>query len=301
MNGRSVCCAARRRLAGEEMGTGVSSDESDPSVAAPTQAQHRIDTTTAHPARRYNYWLGGKDHFAADRESGDAVAAAFPTARVSALENRAFMRRAVTFLTREVGIRQFLDIGTGIPAPNNTHEVAQAIAPETHVAYVDNDPIVLSHARALLSSTPDGATSYIEADLRDYQKILLHPDVSRIIDLSRPVALMMVAILHFLRDEENPYAIVSSLIEALPTGSFLVVSHGTADHAPAQLRAKVIDGIKHGVIYPRTRDEVERFFDGLDLVEPGVVSVADWRPDDESQPRLTPAETATYGAVGRVR
>jgi hypothetical protein len=301
MNERSVQCAFLRRLAGEEMGTDVSSDESDASVAAPTQAQHRIDTTTAHPARRYNYWLGGKSHFAADRESGDAIAAAFPTARVSALENRAFMRRAVTFLTREVGIRQFLDIGTGIPAPNNTHEVAQAIAPETHVAYVDNDPIVLSHARALLKSTPDGATSYIEADLRDYQKILLHPDVARIIDPSRPVALMLVAILHFLRDEENPYAIVSSLIEALPAGSFLVVSHGTADHAPAQLRAKVIDGIKHGAIYPRTRDEVERFFNGLDLVEPGVVSVADWRPDDESQPRLTPAETATYGAVGRVR
>jgi hypothetical protein len=300
MNERSVQCAFLRRLAGEEMGTDVSSDESDASVAAPTQAQHRIDTTTAHPARRYNYWLGGKSHFAADRESGDAVAAAFPTARVSALENRAFMRRAVTFLTREVGIRQFLDIGTGIPAPNNTHEVAQAIAPESRVVYVDNDPIVLSHARALLNSSPEGATTYIEADLRDYQTILKHSDLIGMLDLSRPVALMLVAILHFLDDADDPQAIVAGLVGALPAGSYLVISHGTADYCSPELKAKILGVMKHGLLVPRSRADFTQFFDGLELVPPGIVSVADWRAENEPGPRLTPAEASLYCAVARV-
>ena len=178
----------------------------------------RIDTTVPHPARRYNYWLGGKDNFQADRESGDAMAAAFPTIRTSALENRRFLQRAVGYLAREAGIRQFLDIGTGIPTANNTHEVAQAVAPESRVVYVDNDPIVLAHARALLTSSPEGATAYIDADLRDPEKILAHPELQRTIDLSQPVGLMLVAVLHFVPDGDDPYALVRRLLDALPAG-----------------------------------------------------------------------------------
>jgi hypothetical protein len=170
---------------------------------------HRIDTSVPHPARRYNYWLGGKDHFQADRDSGDAIAELFPTVRAAALANRAFMRRAVTYVARQ-GVRQFLDIGTGIPAPNNTHEVAQAINPDTHVVYVDNDPIVMSHARALLTSREGGLTAYLEADLRDYEEILNHPDVRRVLDLGQPVGLLLVAILHFLVDADDPAGIVAA-------------------------------------------------------------------------------------------
>jgi hypothetical protein len=260
-------------------------------------ARRRIDTTVAHPARRYNYWLGGKDHFAADRESGDAVLAAFPTARIAALENRAFMGRAVRYLVREAGIRQFLDIGTGIPAPNNTHEVAQEIAPETRVVYVDNDPIVMSHARALFTSASPGATSYIEADLRDYPSILDHPDLTATIDPSQPVGLLLVAILHFLPDGEDPYKTVRGLVSALPSGSYLVASHATTDHTPPAVQAQIIGAMKHGSVYARPGVEFARFFDGLELVEPGVVSIADWRPD--SPDHLTPAQAGACGAVGR--
>jgi len=182
---------------------------------------YRLDTTVAPPARRYNYWIGGKDHFAADRESGEAILAAFPAARAAALENRAFLRRAVTYLTAEAGVRQFLDIGTGIPAPDNTHEVAQAIAPESRVVYVDNDPIVLTHARALLSSSPQGATAYLEEDLHDFPKILEHPEVTGTLDLTQPVALLLVAVLHFVHDEDDPYEMVAGLLDGLPVGSYL--------------------------------------------------------------------------------
>jgi S-adenosyl methyltransferase len=265
-----------------------------------SQNARRIDTSVAHPARRYNYWIGGKDHFAADRESADAITAMFPSAPAAARENRAFLQRAVTFLVREAGVRQFLDIGTGIPAPGNTHEVAQAHAKDSRVVYVDNDPIVLSHGRALLNSTPEGASGYIEADLRDYPKIFEHPDFDRILDLSQPVALLLVAVLHFLQDEEDPYAIVSGLVEALPAGSFLVISHGTADYASTETRARICAAIKHGAIYPRGRSEFGRFFEGLELVAPGIVPVPDWQPEDGPDPRLTPIEAATYAAVGRV-
>jgi hypothetical protein len=257
----------------------------------------RIDTTVAHPARRYNYWLGGKDHFAADRESGEAVAKAFPSAPAAARCNRAFMKRAVEHLTREVGIRQFLDIGTGIPAPDNTHEVAQAIAPQTRVVYVDNDPIVMAHARALVTSTPQGRTAYLEADVRKPRTILDHPDLTSTLDLSQPVALMLVAVLHFVPDSEDPYGVVAELLAALPSGSYLVASHGTADTTPPELNALVLTMMRHGSIYPRTAEEFGRFFVGLELLEPGVVSIADWRPGAE--PRLTPAEAATYAGVGR--
>ena len=260
-------------------------------------AARRIDTTVAHPARRYNYWLGGKDHFAADRESGDAVLAAFPTARMAALENRAFMGRAVEYLAGEVGIRQFLDVGTGIPAPNNTHEVAQRVAPSSRVVYVDNDPIVMAHARALLTSDPRGATAYIEGDLRRFPTLLEHQDVVETLDLSQPVALLLVAVLHFLPDDEDPFSIVQGLMSLLPPGSYLVASHASTDHTPPAIQAQIINAMKHGSVYARSGVEFSRFFDGLELVEPGVVSIADWRPSLDDH--LTPLEAGACGAVGR--
>jgi S-adenosyl methyltransferase len=254
-----------------------------------------------HPARRYNYWLGGKDHFAADRESGDSIAEGFPSVRIAALENRAFMRRAVTFLTREAGIRQFLDVGTGIPAPNNTHEIAQAIAPGSRVVYVDNDPIVLSHARALLNSKAEGATAYIEADVRDYERILSDPTLRQTLDFSQPIGLMMIAILHFLRDSDDPYKVVSQLANALPVGSYIAATHTTYDFFPPAIMKLVSNGPEgSGGVILRTREDIVRFFDGMDLVEPGVVPPAEWHPDVPEAERPTPADTVSYGGVAKI-
>lgn len=276
--------------------------ESGSSSAALEAAVQRIDTSVPHPARRYNYWLGGKDNFQADRESGDQIAAIFPTIRLTAQENRAFLRRAVTFLAREVGIRQFLDIGTGIPTANNTHEVAQAIDPACRIVYADNDPVVLNHARALLTSTPEGATAYLDADFREPEKILNHPDLLATLDLSQPVALMLVAILHFIPDADDPHGVLTRLLDALPSGSYLVISHGTSDFATEEERrageAALARG-QHGTILTRTRAELERFVTGLELVEPGIVPVAEWRAEGEPQPRPVPAEVPVYGLVAR--
>ena len=189
-----------------------------------------IDTTTAHPARVYDYWLGGKDNFAADREAGEQALLAYPQLAEAVQSNRAFLARAVRFLTQEAGIRQFLDIGTGIPAANNTHQVAQREAPDSRIVYVDNDPIVLAHARALLKSTPQGACDYIEADLHNPEAILA--EAARTLDFGKPVALMLLAVLQFIPDSEDPYALVSRLLAALPSGSYLVVSHPTDDFNP---------------------------------------------------------------------
>src|SRR5690606_1883897 len=264
--------------------------------------QQRIDTSVPHPARRYNYWLGGKDHFQADRDSGDEIARAFPTVRIAALENRAFLRRAVTTMT-ELGVRQFIDIGCGIPAPGNTHEVAQAIAPSSRVVYIDNDPIVMSHARALLNSAPEGATAYIEADARSGKELLRHPELLRTLDLSQPVGLLLVALLHFFSDDDDPYGIVKGLVEGLASGSYLAVSHATIDQLPPQVRSIALAAAasgRHGNLYPRGREEFQRFFDGLELLEPGITSVSDWRAENEPPPRPSPAETAVYGAVARI-
>ncbi|TDC66841.1 SAM-dependent methyltransferase [Micromonospora sp. KC207] len=269
----------------------------------PAQPSDRIDTSVAHPARRYNYWLGGKDNFQADRESGDAMAAAFPTVRIAALENRRFLQRAVDYLAREAGMRQFLDIGTGIPTADNTHEVAQAVVPQARVVYVDNDPIVLAHARALLTSSPEGATAYIDADLRDPEKILRHPDLGRTIDLGQPVALMLVAILHFLPDPDEPYTLVRRLLDALPAGSYLAASHATYDYLAPQVaqeaRAVTRNGGSREAISLRSRKEFADLFAGLELVDPGVVSVAEWRAEREPQPRPSVADVSMYGAVAR--
>ncbi len=259
----------------------------------------RIDMTKPHPARRYDYWLGGKDNFQADRDAAEAIAAVFPHIRTAARENRAFMQRAVRFLAAEAGIRQFLDIGTGLPTANNVHDVAQGIAPESRIVYVDNDPLVLTHARALLTSSPEGATAYIDADARNPEKILLDPAVRDTLDLSQPVALLLVAVLHFIEDGDDPYAIVKRLVGALPAGSYLVLSHATFDPLDPETIA-AMNAVNEGIkprFSPRTMAEVSRFFDGLDLLEPGIVSVSDWRP--EPGPRPTAAEATGYGAVAR--
>jgi SAM-dependent methyltransferase len=260
-----------------------------------SQDPHRINTSVPHPARRYNYWLGGKDNFQADRDSGDAIAEMFPSVRAAVLANRAFMRRAVTYVAGQ-GVSQFLDIGTGIPAPNNTHEVAQALIPTARVVYVDNDPIVLSHARALMTSGEGGQTAYIEADLRDYEVILDHPDLQRVLDLDQPTAVLLVAILHFIVDADDPAGIVAGLVRRLAPGSYLVMSHGTADFAPLEQR---MPAAKHGSLRPRDRAEVAELVAGLELVEPGIVPISGWRNDDEG-PHLTPREDGIYGLVARV-
>jgi hypothetical protein len=193
-------------------------------------APSKVDTSVAHPARRYDYWLGGKDNFAVDRESGDAVEEQFPTIRLGVRENRWFMCRAVDFAAVQ-GIRQFLDIGTGIPTTPNTHQIAQEAEPAARIVYVDNDPLVLVHARALMSGTPQGATTYLQADLREHRKILEHQDLRTTVDLSKPVALMLLAVLHFIRDDEDPRAIVDTLIDALPEGSLVIASHATLEHS----------------------------------------------------------------------
>jgi S-adenosyl methyltransferase len=240
-----------------------------------------IDTSTAHPARVYDYWLGGKDNFAADREAGELALKAYPELAKAVQSNRAFLARAVRFLTQEAGVRQFLDIGTGIPASGNTHEVAQAQVPASRIVYVDNDPIVLLHARALLRSTPEGACDYLQADLRDPDEILAQ--AARTLDFGQPVALMLLAILQFIGDVDDPYALIGRLLDGLPAGSYLVLSHPTDDFNPNR-QGESIDRYNERVTEQATlrgQAETERFFAGLELVEPGVVAVSAWRPDSD--------------------
>ena len=238
-----------------------------------------IDTTKAHPARIYDYWLGGKDNFAADREAAELALKAYPDLAKAVQSNRAFLGRAVRLLTGE-GVRQFLDIGTGIPAADNTHEVAQQAAPDSRIVYVDNDPVVLLHAQALLKSTPGGACDYIHADLRDPDAILAK--AARTIDFGRPVALMLLAVLQFILDEQDPYGLVSRLVAALPSGSYLVISHPTDDFNPNKGESmKVYNERSADQAVVRDKAATARFFDGLELLEPGVVPVARWRPDSD--------------------
>ena len=238
-----------------------------------------IDTTRAHPARIYDYWLGGKDNFAADREAAELALEAYPDLAKAVQSNRAFLGRAVRFLAGQ-GIRQFLDVGTGIPAADNTHEVAQQEAPDSRIVYVDNDPIVLLHAQALLKSTPEGACDYLQADLRDPDTILAR--AARTIDFGRPVALMLLAVLQFILDEQDPYGLVSRLVAALPSGSYLVISHPTDDFNPNKGESmKVYNERSADQAVVRDKAATARFFDGLELLEPGVVPVARWRPDSD--------------------
>jgi hypothetical protein len=263
----------------------------------------KLDTGVVHPARRYNYWLGGKDNFAADRESGDLLAKSYPAARIAARANRAFLRRAVQYLAGEAGIRQFLDIGTGLPTADNTHEVAQRIAPDARIVYADNDPMVMAHARALLTSTPEGRTRYLEEDLREPEKILSHPELVETLDLDRPVALMLVAIVHFLPDQAVARDIVRTLLGALPPGSYLTMSCATKEFLTPELAANWDETLRTGKsdVYPRDRAAFGEFFDGLDLVEPGIVAVSEWRPDPAADEKPLPVDAAIFGAVARKR
>jgi hypothetical protein len=249
----------------------------------------------------YDYYLGGKNHFAADRETAEKGLASWQAGRLAARENRAFLGRAVRFLAEEAGIRQFLDIGTGLPTTSNVHEVAQAVAPAARVVYADNDPLVLAHARALLTSSPEGRTAYIHADLRDPRSVLSDPAVLEVLDFGQPVALMLVAVLHFVPDEFEPAQVLATLTDALPTGSYLVASHITGEHDPdgpaAGARAYRAAGLPAQL---RDSGQFARLaFSGLDLVPPGVVLVSEWRPEGDG-PRPTPAEVSWYGGVARI-
>jgi S-adenosyl methyltransferase len=258
----------------------------------------RLDTSVAHIARVYNYWLGGKDNYAADREAGDETVRGYPDMLSSVRANRAFLRRTVRYLTAEAGIRQFLDIGTGLPSADNTHEVAQAVAPQSRVVYVDNDPVVLTHARALLTSDHDGATGYLDADARDVGKILA--ESRQLLDFSQPVGVMLVAILQFVEDKDDPYRLVAQLTEAVPPGSFVVISHPPSDMqrlAPGLAEALAeLSQVMAQRVTPRSREQVTRFFDGLDLIEPGVVPIQQWRPDSDAE---AAARAGMWGGVGK--
>ena len=252
--------------------------EAEDGAGAPAARIAGLDTSVAHPARVYDYWLGGKDNFAADREAAERVLAVTPGLRFRVRANRAFLGRATRYLAADAGIRQFLDIGTGIPTGDNTHEVAQREAPDSRVVYVDNDPIVLLHAQALLRSTPQGATDYLQADLRDPDAIM--DRAASVLDFSQPVAVMLLGVLHLIQDSEDPWGIVAQLMAAVPPGSYLAISHPAIDIHHAQADAQRV--YNERVSTPqtlRTRDQVARFFTGLELVEPGLVQVHQWRPD----------------------
>ncbi len=264
----------------------------DPSLAG---GAVELDASVAHPARVYDYWLGGKDNFAADREAAEQVIAANPHVLAGVRANRTFLGRAVRYLVGEVGIRQFLDIGTGLPTAENTHEVAQQSAPDCRVVYVDNDPIVLVHARALLTSAPEGATAYVDADLRDTGTVLA--GAAATLDFSQPVAVMLLMILQYIADDEDPWRIVGRLLDAVAPGSYLVVSDTAADintQAVAESARRYNQRLGSVRQTRRTREEFTRFFTGLDLVEPGVVALPEWRaPDSISQ------SIPAYAAIGR--
>jgi SAM-dependent methyltransferase len=238
-----------------------------------------IDRSVASPARVYDYWLGGKDNFPADRAAGEAMRAAFPGIITGVRMNRAFLGRAVTYLAAEARVRQFLDIGTGLPTGDNTHEVAQRAAPESRVVYVDNDPIVLSHARALLTSSPEGACDYVQADLREPETIL--KAAARTLDLTRPVAVSLLMILQFIPDASDPWRLVATIMDAMPPGSYLVISHPTRDVIPGTITEAADRYNSHmgdNQATLRTHEAIGRFFAGLDLVEPGLVQLQRWRP-----------------------
>jgi hypothetical protein len=253
-----------------------------------------------HPARVYDYLLGGKDNFAADRAAAARGLEANPHSRIPPRENRAFLRRVVRYLAAEAGIRQFLDIGTGIPTSPNVHEVAQEVAPEARVVYVDNDPMVLAHARALLTGSPEGRTEYIAADLRDVDDLLTSPQLRATIDLDQPVGLLLIAIMHFVGDDDDPYGIAQRLLAALPSGSYLALSHLTGDFDAAAWEGVAAVYRRSGVtMQVRSRPDIERFFDGLDLIEPGVQVLPAWRPDAGAGDPPPDTQVSVYGGLAR--
>jgi SAM-dependent methyltransferase len=269
-----------------------------------TPAVPDLDTSRPHAARIYDYYLGGKNHFAADRETADKVLEVWPHIRVAAREQRNFLGRAVGYLAAEAGIRQFLDIGAGLPTSMNVHEIAQEAAPSSRVVYVDNDPLVLAHARALLTSSPEGRTSYAHADLRAPEAILSSREVRDVLDLRQPVGLILVGILHLLPDEDKPAEIVAALLEALAPGSYLVASHLTDEHDQGEAGAGA-STFRGAGLSGQLRDSGEfarLALGGLELVPPGVTLVSEWRQEGNGgAPHPSPAEVNCYGGVGRKR
>jgi S-adenosyl methyltransferase len=266
--------------------------------SVPLRTDLKVDVP--HSARMYDYFLGGKDNYKADRDTADKAALSYPAARTAIRENRAFLGRGVRYLVEEAGIRQFLDIGTGLPSTNNVHEVAQSIDPACRIVYVDNDPIVLAHAHALLTSTPEGRTAYLDADLRDARSILDNPALRDTLDFDEPIALGLVAILHFVTDEDDPRRIIRTLLDALPSGSYLMASHATAEHDPVGSRG-FQETYRAAGVPIQTRDAVEfaeLAFTGLELVEPGVTLTSEWRPD-RSDPGPAPEEVNWYSGIAR--
>jgi hypothetical protein len=265
--------------------------------ARTAHGQSMIDTTRAHTARIWDYWLGGKNNYPVDRTVGDQIRQLHPDIGDYARADRVFLGRAVRYLVGEAGIRQFLDIGTGLPTADNTHEVAQRVAPESRIVYVDNDPLVLVHARALLTSTPEGVTDYLDADMRDPDAILAQ--AAQTLDFSQPIALTMLGVVIFISDDEDPYGIVRRYVDAVPSGSYLVLSHTITSPTMPDVDAAVAFWNEHGTpkLTQRTPEQLLRFFDGLELLEPGIVSCSRWRP--ESTRWGEPADVAMFGGVGR--
>ncbi|MFI5782275.1 SAM-dependent methyltransferase [Nocardia sp. NPDC051570] len=263
-----------------------------------------IDTTKPHEARFYDYWLGGVDNYPADRALGDEIAAHVPTIRSMVRHNRGFLGRAVRYAIAELGITQFLDIGTGLPTARNTHEVAQEVDPAARIVYVDKDPLVLAHARALMASTREGKTAFIHADLHDPETILADPVLADTLDLSQPVAITLTMIMMYFRDSDNPHGIIGRLLDAVPSGSSLTLSHPTADFNAAATE-QAVQACEHAGItmVPRTRAEIERLFTGTELVEPGVVTLEDWHPELAEEPRFEVESSAgpawIWAGVGR--
>jgi hypothetical protein len=262
-----------------------------------------IDTTVPHSARVWNYWLGGKDNYAVDRETGDAVIAVYPQIKVNARESRAFLRRVVQFLAGEVGIRQFLDIGTGLPTADNTHEVAQRVAPDARVVYADNDPLVLAHARALLVGTPEGMTKYLHADIRDVPDLM--SGAAEILDFTEPVAVLMLGVLGHIHDTDEARSLVAQILARLPSGSYVTICDAILTEA--RRNAEKTYSERDGVHYHARRPaEIESFFDGLEWVEPGFTSVSLWRadlptddPTGNVRPLMSPSPVDQYGGVAR--
>jgi S-adenosyl methyltransferase len=263
--------------------------------SASSQVPPELNTNVPQTARIWNYWLGGKDNFPVDRQVGDQILQAFPAIVENARASRAFLARAVRYLAGEAGIRQFLDIGTGLPTANNTHQVAQAVAPECRIVYVDNDPIVLTHARALLTSSPEGATDYIDADLRDPDKIL--QQAARTLDLTQPIAIMLMGILGHIADDDEAQSIVKRLLSGVPAGSYLTMNDGTDTSEEVVEAARIWNQSANPTYHLRSPDRIARFFDGLELVEPGVVSPPRWHPEPSASG--LPAEIDSACGVGR--
>jgi S-adenosyl methyltransferase len=265
--------------------------------AEPDAAGTGIDTTVSHSARIWDYWLKGKDNYQVDREVGDRIEEMLPDIVRQAREDRLFLGRVVRYLAGEAGVRQFLDIGTGLPTADNTHQVAQGVAPESKIVYVDNDPLVLAHARALLTSTPEGTTDYIHADMHDPGTIIA--GAGQTLDFGQPIAITMLGVLWHVLDNDEAYAIVNRLVQAMPSGSYLALNHPTLEITGEKMATAIRYWNEYGTPpgTHRTPAELTRFFDGMDLVEPGVVSITRWRPEATSSGE--PEEIDQFGGVGR--